>query len=94
MADDRPALLPLTDAEGWTVDCRATGKTPLITLRPSAPVAITGAFDTVGLWIYGNNVSYTHDKSTLPIMAFQFHPERMTYDERFIALLRDALTAF
>ena len=34
------------------------------------------------------------EHETLPIMAFQFHPERMTYDERFIALLRDALTAF
>ncbi len=92
VADDRPVLLPLTDAEGWTVDCRnavarfeqttehrlfgpgvarlvyrATGKSPLITLRPPAPVAITGAFDTVSLWIYGNNVSYTHDKSTPPV---------------------------
>ena len=89
VADDRPVLLPLTDAEGWTVDCRdaaarferttehrlfgpgaarlvyrATGKAPQITLRPPAPVAVTDAFDTVSLWIYGNNVSYARDKST------------------------------
>ena len=28
----------------------------------------------------------------LPVMAFQFHPERMTYDARFIELLRIALS--
>ena len=52
---------------------RATGKAPQITLRPPAPVAITGAFDTVSLWIYGNNVSYARDKSTPPVtVAAQF----------------------
>ena len=28
----------------------------------------------------------------LPVMAFQFHPERMTYDARFIKLLRVSLS--
>ena len=92
VADDRPVLLPLTDAEGWTVECRdavarferttehrlfgpgaarlvyrAAGKAPQITLRPPAPVAVTGAFDTVSLWIYGNNVPYARDRSTPPV---------------------------
>ena len=31
------------------------------------------------------------EHETLPVMAFQFHPERMTYDARFVALLRMAL---
>ena len=32
------------------------------------------------------------EHETLPIMAFQFHPERMTYDARFVELLRAALS--
>ena len=31
------------------------------------------------------------EHESLPVMAFQFHPERMTYDERFIALLKESL---
>ena len=34
--------------------------------------------------------AYEHE--TLPIMAFQFHPERMTYDARFVELIRVALS--
>ena len=32
------------------------------------------------------------EHESLPIMAFQFHPERMTFDARFIELLRVALS--
>lgn len=32
------------------------------------------------------------EHETLPIMAFQFHPERMTEDPRFVALMRAALS--
>lgn len=32
------------------------------------------------------------EHETLPVMAFQFHPERMTYDRRFVELLRVALS--
>ena len=80
--DDRPVLLPLVDAEGWTVDasnadasfeCRdehclfgdavarlnyrgIKGKRAMrMRLSPPSPVAITGAFDTVSVWIYGNH---------------------------------------
>lgn len=34
--------------------------------------------------------AFEHD--SLPIMAFQFHPERMTFDARFIELLRVSLS--
>ena len=32
------------------------------------------------------------EHETLPVMAFQFHPERMTFDRRFVELLRVALS--
>ena len=32
------------------------------------------------------------EHETLPVMAFQFHPERMSYDARFIELLRVSLS--
>ena len=32
------------------------------------------------------------EHETLPIMAFQFHPERLAFDARFIALLRESLS--
>ena len=32
------------------------------------------------------------EHETLPVMAFQFHPERMAYDRRFVELLRVALS--
>ena len=46
---------------------RATGKNPRITLIPPAPVAVTGAFDAVTCWIYGNNHSYAPDPKTPPV---------------------------
>ena len=32
------------------------------------------------------------EHESLPVMAFQFHPERMAYDARFIALLKESLS--
>ena len=32
-----------------------TNGAPCVTMRPPAPIAVTGAFDTVSCWIYGNN---------------------------------------
>ncbi len=46
---------------------RAAGKSPRITLFPPAPVVITGAFDAVTCWIYGNNHSYAPDPKTPPV---------------------------
>lgn len=46
---------------------RATGPQPRVTLRPPAPVAVTGAFDAVTCWIYGNNHSYAADPGTPPV---------------------------
>ncbi len=46
---------------------RATGKEPRVTLYPPEPVIITGAFDAVTCWIYGNNHSYAPDPQTPPV---------------------------
>ncbi len=46
---------------------RATGPKPRITLVPPAPIAVTGAFDAVSCWIYGNNHSYAPDPKTPPV---------------------------
>ena len=32
------------------------------------------------------------EHETLPVMAFQFHPERMTFDDRMVGLIREALS--
>jgi len=32
------------------------------------------------------------EHESLPVMAFQFHPERMVYDVRFVSLLKEALS--
>ena len=32
------------------------------------------------------------EHESLPVMAFQFHPERMTFDRRFVELLRESLS--
>lgn len=37
---------------------RATGKDPSIRVKPPQPVPVKGPFDTLSLWIYGNNVYY------------------------------------
>ena len=37
---------------------RATGKSPSIRVKPPQPVSVKGPFDTLSLWIYGNNVYY------------------------------------
>jgi hypothetical protein len=46
---------------------RGTGKNPRVTLLPPAPIPITGAFDAVTCWIYGNNHSYAADPKTPPV---------------------------
>ena len=46
---------------------RASGPNPRVTLIPPAPVAVTGAFDAVTCWIYGNNHSYAPDPKTPPV---------------------------
>ena len=46
---------------------RADGKgAPKVTMRPPSPIAVTGAFDAVSCWIFGNNMFYSKDKSTPP----------------------------
>ncbi len=43
---------------------RATGKTPVVTLRPPQPIPLTARFDCVNLWLYGNNWAWVPDKTT------------------------------
>ena len=38
------------------LDYRATGEKPFVRLVPPSPVALTEAFDTLTLWVYGNNI--------------------------------------
>ncbi len=33
-----------------------TNGAPCVTMRPPAPIAVSGAVDTVSCWIYGNNI--------------------------------------
>jgi hypothetical protein len=52
---------------------RAAGPSPRVTLVPPEPVAVTGAFDAVTCWIYGNNHSYAPDPKTPPVtVALRF----------------------
>lgn len=46
---------------------RAAGPAPSVTLSPPAPAAVTGAFDAVTCWIYGNNNSWAPDPETPPV---------------------------
>jgi len=43
---------------------RATGKTPVVTLRLPQPVPLSAPFDCVNLWLYGNNWAWVPDKTT------------------------------
>ncbi len=38
---------------------RGTGAKPVVRILPPSPVKLSDAFDTVSLWIYGNNVYYS-----------------------------------
>ena len=46
---------------------RAAGKAPKITLKPPQPVPVKPPFDSVNLWLYGNNWSWTPDATTPPV---------------------------
>jgi len=43
---------------------RGTGTNPEVRLVPPQPIATRGAFDTVTMWIYGNNWAYSTDPTT------------------------------
>jgi hypothetical protein len=52
---------------------RATGKgTPLVRVKPPAPVPVKDAFDTVSCWIYGNNFYGKRPKGT-PVTSVKAH---------------------
>jgi hypothetical protein len=38
------------------LDYCATGEKPSVRMLPPSPVALTEAFDTLSLWVYGNNI--------------------------------------
>ncbi|MCX8156395.1 MAG: hypothetical protein N3J91_08115 [Verrucomicrobiae bacterium] len=46
---------------------RATGEQPEIKLQPAKPIAISGPFDAVTLWCYGNNWAFAPDPHTPPV---------------------------
>lgn len=43
---------------------RRDGATPVVTLRPPAPLALPASFDMVGCWIYGNNWAWVSESHT------------------------------
>lgn len=43
---------------------RATGRKPVVVIRPPEPVAIQNPFDAVTVWIYGNNWAWVPDPTT------------------------------
>ncbi len=46
---------------------RATGTSPVVTVRPPKPVPVTRLFDCVNIWIYGNNWGWAPDRTTPPV---------------------------
>lgn len=95
--DDHPALLPLTNADGWRVEAQnaqasietstnellfgdgvakfsfhaiSSNESASVTLLPPAPIAITGAFDTVTCWVYGDTHCYVTDPSRPTLALF------------------------
>jgi len=48
---------------------RGTGNQPLVTLRPPQPIAITQPFDTVTVWVYGNNWAWINDPTTPRVLV-------------------------
>jgi len=43
---------------------RATGKSPVVTIRPPQPIPLAAPVDCVNLWLYGNNWAWAPDKTT------------------------------
>ena len=46
---------------------RGTGKKPTVVLKPPKPIPVSGPFNCVNLWVYGNNWSYGPDPKTPPV---------------------------
>ena len=51
---------------------RATGTEPRVKLRLAAPRRLTTAFDTLALWIYGNNVYYVKNNTPSTTLEADF----------------------
>jgi hypothetical protein len=46
---------------------RAEGKSPRVTVQPPQPVPVPAPFDSVSLWLYGNNWGWMPDPATPPV---------------------------
>ena len=46
---------------------RGTGKRPTIAIKPPKPIPVSGPFNCVNLWVYGNNWFYGPDPKTPPV---------------------------
>ena len=55
-------------------------------------VAIADYCPTNGNTLARSSMVEAFEHETLPVMGFQFHPERMTDDPKFVELLRVALS--
>jgi hypothetical protein len=50
-----------------TLVYRGTGKRPTITVTPPQSIPVTGSFDCLNLWVFGNNWAWAPDASTPPV---------------------------
>ncbi len=46
---------------------RAGGKSPRVTVQPPRPVPVPAPFDSISLWVYGNNWAWEPDPATPPV---------------------------
>jgi len=46
---------------------RAGGKSPRVTVQPPQPLPVPTPFDSVSLWVYGNNWAWVPDPATPPV---------------------------
>ncbi len=55
---------------------RGAGKRPSVVVKPPQPIAVTGPFDCVNFWVYGNNWAWASDKTTPQVeIALRFQNE-------------------
>jgi hypothetical protein len=58
---------------------RASGTSPLVSIKPPRPIEIPAAFDCVNFWVYGNNWAWVVDPDTPPVqigVVFRAHDGR------------------
>ena len=50
-----------------TLVYRGTGPKPVVSIKPPKPIPISGPFDCLNLWVFGNNWAWAPDPKTPPV---------------------------